>query len=595
VRALVVWCPDWPATATGHGPADLAAVLESGLVVAATEAARAAGVQVGLRRREAEARCPGLVTLGRDQAAEARSFERVVAAVATLTPRVEVTRPGLLTLNARGPARYFGGEAALARRVAATAAPAVPAGSLAPMVGVADGRFAAELAAHLGLVVPAGGNARFLAPWPVGVFGDPELAGLLNRLGLPTLGDFAALPASAVLARFGSAAYRAHGLARGVDEAGLVATAPDEPLTAAMEFDPPAEQAETAAFAARSLAEGLVEGLERQGLVCVQVRIDADTEHAESLSRRWRGDEGLGADAMTERLRWQLDGWLSGTTAEPAPTAGITLLRLVAEEVASAGGRQPELWGGPSDADVRARRGLDRLRGMLGPDAVYIAALTGGRGPAERVILIPWGDPDPPRPRPRPGQPPVPSPPARPGRLDRPDPPRPRPRPGQPPVPSSPDDPDPSSSRSARAPAPGSGSAPEFWVDLSPSEGIKSTQKSSGRKSGPLAQPWPGRHPAPAPALVHPTPLAAEVVGADGAAMTVSARGRPSAAPARLVVEGGSSQEVVDWAGPWTSDERWWDQAARRRRARLQLVCADGSAHLVMLEAGHWWIEATYG
>jgi protein ImuB len=51
---------------------------------------------------------------------------------------------------------------------------------------------------------------------------------------------------------------------------------------------------------------------------------------------------------------------------------------------------------------------------------------------------------------------------------------------------------------------------------------------------------------------------------------------------------------VVAWAGPWPADERWWDPATHRRRARFQLLTDDGAAHLAVVEAGRWWLEAVY-
>lgn len=51
---------------------------------------------------------------------------------------------------------------------------------------------------------------------------------------------------------------------------------------------------------------------------------------------------------------------------------------------------------------------------------------------------------------------------------------------------------------------------------------------------------------------------------------------------------------VQGWAGPWPCDERWWDAGGWRRRARIQVVLADGSAHLLTVEAGRWSVEATY-
>ena len=87
-------------------------------------------------------------------------------------------------------------------------------------------------------------------------------------------------------------------------------------------------------------------------------------------------------------MRWQLDGWISSG----ATTAGLTLIRLTPDEVVPASGRQLGFWGGSAEADERAARALVRVQGMLGPDAVTTAVVVGGRAPADRVRLVPWGD-----------------------------------------------------------------------------------------------------------------------------------------------------------------------------------------------------------
>jgi protein ImuB len=112
--------------------------------------------------------------------------------------------------------------------------------------------------------------------------------------------------------------------------------------------------------------------------------------------------------------------------------------------------------------------------------------------------------------------------------------------------------------------------------------------------SPPGAGPWPGRLPAPSPAVVHPGRRPADVVEAGGRTVWISGRGAVSAPPAAVAVEGGPAREVVAWAGPWPCEERWWDATTTRRQARLQVVCADGAAHLLVLERGAWWVEATY-
>lgn len=101
--------------------------------------------------------------------------------------------------------------------------------------------------------------------------------------------------------------------------------------------------------------------------------------------------------------------------------------------------------------------------------------------------------------------------------------------------------------------------------------------------------PWPGRLPPPSPALVFAAPVAVDLRAADGRAVTVDGRGAASAPPAHL-----GRHEVVAWAGPWPVDERWWDPDRARRRARVQVVLADGTAHLLALEGGAWRLEASY-
>ena len=154
-------------------------------------------------------RCPDLLDEDEDGTA-LRSFVEVVDAVEAYCPWITAVRPGLCSLPARGPARYFGGEDALIRSIVGATSDITPV-----EVGVADGLFAAVLAARRGLVVPPGGTPDFLAPLPVGILGNPGLAELLARLGIRTLGDFAALPASHVLGRFGADGVTCHRVAGG--------------------------------------------------------------------------------------------------------------------------------------------------------------------------------------------------------------------------------------------------------------------------------------------------------------------------------------------------------------------------------------------
>jgi protein ImuB len=215
------------------------------------------------------------------------------------------------------------------------------------------------------------------------------LIDLWQRLGIRTLGDLAALPAADVLSRFGSEGAAAFRLARGMVAAPLAATDPPPDLVVQAELDPPAQRVDSAAFVAKGLADDLLQRLRDRGLACSRVLIEVETEHGETLARLWRHEGALSATAMAERARWQLEGWL----ATGATTAGITLIRLVPDEVGPDVGRQLGFWGGSAAVDDRAARGLARVQGLLGPAGVVTAVPDGGRAPGERVRLVPWGDP----------------------------------------------------------------------------------------------------------------------------------------------------------------------------------------------------------
>jgi protein ImuB len=393
-RTMVVWCPDWPVVAAGIAPAEPAVVVHANRVVACSAAARAEGVRRGQRRREAQACCPELTVLAADPGRDVRAFEPVAAAVEAMAPLLEVVRPGTLALPSRGPSRYFGGDEAVAARAGELASAA--AGCVVG-VGVADGLVAATLAARQGraVVLEPGTSAGFLAPQSVGaldlVLPDApvlELVGLFRRLGLSTLGDVAALPPSDLVGRFGPLGSTASRLARGLDERPPRPRRPDPDLVVAAELDPPAEQVETAAFLARTLASELGERLSSRGLTCTRLAIEVETEHGETLSRRWRHEGGLSVTAVADRVRWQLDGWINRASWGERPTGGIARLRLVPDQVVPDDGRQLGFWGGVREADERAARAVARVQGLLGPDAVAVPERRGGRGPGQRVGLV---------------------------------------------------------------------------------------------------------------------------------------------------------------------------------------------------------------
>ncbi len=284
-RLVTVWCPHWPVAAARCDPDEPVAVVHANRVLAVSQAAGRAGVLVGSRRREAQAVCSQVRIVLHDPDRDARRFEPIVHSVATLVPLLEVTEPGLLTFATRGPSRYVGGDEPLAARVEALVLAALgPLSTSPPGIGIADGRFASAIAARRGATRAAGGaasgacvvtngeaaTAGFLAPITVSALHD--IAGfergfvdLLHRLGISTLGALAALPATDLMARFGTDGVLAHRLARGGDDAPPAAVAPPPELTVTRQYDDPVPQVEPLVFAARQMADELHASLAARG------------------------------------------------------------------------------------------------------------------------------------------------------------------------------------------------------------------------------------------------------------------------------------------------------------------------------------------
>lgn len=419
MRTMVVWAPDWPVmTHLGPRSPDLpVAVLASSQVLACSPGARAQGVRRGMRRRDAQSRCPELVLVDHTPDADARAFEDVLVAIEELSPGVAPLRPGLCAL--RVSSTFYGGEAESAAVIAERL---VGLGVWDVRCGVADGLFAAEQAARRALaqdclIVPAGESAAFLADLPIDTLDDDgRLVSLLRRMGLTTLGAFAMLSPADVHTRFGGTGSLLHRYARGLDPHPISRRAVPPELTCTLTLEPPLELIEPIAFSLRTTAERFVTGLAAHGLVCTTVRIEVDVDSVVAGARSWMHPRWFGATDLIDRLRWQLTA-AEGTSRGHAGSGqrgtvrgGVDTVRLIPEVVEPLSDHADSLFGGAPDD--RVVRGIARAQSMVGHEGVQSVAVQGGRGPADRAATSPWGEVTPIRgmDRPWPGRIPPPAP-----------------------------------------------------------------------------------------------------------------------------------------------------------------------------------------
>ncbi|MEU1429194.1 DNA polymerase Y family protein [Nocardia sp. NPDC005746] len=590
-RVLVVWCPDWPAVAAaaeaGAEATRPVAVLTANRVIACTATARAEGIRRGLRKREAQGRCPELLVAQDDPDRDARLFEPVVTAVDATVPGVEVLRPGMLALSARGAARFFGSEEAAAERLV----DAVAAVGVECQIGIADELSTAVFAARRATLVPSGEGAEFLAPMPISeLAGEPvlaapqrvELVDLLHRLGLRRIGDFAALTPAEVASRFGADAIVAHRCARALPERPPAARLPAADLTVEQRCDPPIERVDMAAFAGRMLAAELHTKLAATAVACTRLVIHAETESGEEFSRIWRCAEPLTPDSTADRIRWQLDGWLTRRALDRARA-----YRAADRDCSARGDGRAEHRGGRAvrgDGRGTQRDGRTVYRGDRGAwrpggakaDAYEPDPIEAWDSGADAAIVLLrlepvevvsagalqlglWG-----------------------GVGD-----------------------DEERARRALIRVQGllGGDAVRMGVlsgGRGPEERI--TMVTLGDEPVPAndpAQPWPGRLPEPAPALVLTHHPEVRLEGADGSPVWVSDRGMFTADPVQLHW-GSSSWRLSGWAGPWPVDDRWWTHRFEdgfAARAQVQLDAEDAARLRALLLIGYdnvWHVEGLY-
>jgi hypothetical protein len=344
--------------------------------------------------------CPELL-VEEETGRQGRALARVKEAVEAFSPAVEVVRPGVCAVATRGPSRYFGGERALSSLVTqAVAEVTAEAG-----IGIADGLFAAVLAARAAVgnepvLVAAGASAPFLAPWPVGVLDRPELAELLVRLGIPTLGRFAAVPGGHVLARFGTEGAVAHRVAKGVDGElpGLRAVpAPMPPATGSVRqpgfFGGAAGAAARAAAAARRVQDllgpeevlvGRLRGGRSPGargrLVPFGVT-DTDGAVEHGADQPWPGS--VPAPAPVVVFARTQPALVADGGGRHVGVSGAGLLTAIPAKVAMAGGPWQEIveWAGPWPADEHwwsARRRQARMQVVTAGGAHLLVRERGG-------------------------------------------------------------------------------------------------------------------------------------------------------------------------------------------------------------------------
>ncbi len=352
-------------------------------------AAEAFGIHPGMRLGEALARCPRLLLVPPDPAGVADFWERLLVRLESIGAAVEPERPGLVCFDARGLLRLHGSGQLEGVLAAARRALGVPA-----RFGVAPTRFAAVAAATRARVrrpaIVAGGTDQareFLAPLSVSLLrARPSLADLpeaLERLGVRTLGELAALPPAAIADRFGRSGLLARELACGGDGA-LRPRPASEFLRESLEL-PEAASGGQLERGLGLLIDRLLARRERRGRTLRAVVLSAVLVEGGGT---WR-EQVTFREALADSVRMRL-ALAPRLALMPAPADE---LRLAVERYGPPASDQRSLLDDPAQArKARLREAIHQARASAGSDAALrvLEIDPGSRFPERRAVLTPF-------------------------------------------------------------------------------------------------------------------------------------------------------------------------------------------------------------
>ena len=333
-------------------------------------------MSAGMRLAEALGRCPALALIAPDPQRSEEAWERVLGGLEAIGAAVEPARPGEAFFDVEGLRALWGRPERVLERARSAAGPAARLGAgPTRLCALAAAQSVRPRRGRSGVRIVTSREARrFLERLPVSVLRnrmDDEWAGInladtLERLGVRTLSELAALPASAVADRFGEQGVRALRMAQGVEPA-LRPRVVSEELREELEL-PDVATGPQLERALELLVDRLLAHPARRGRSFRRLRIEA----------RLAGGGGWRAAVITRRPHVDRTRLLlvlrPKLTGLPAPAAALALR---VTELGDEAPVQPALAEGESE----------RRRGRIA-EAVRQARTVAGRGAVLKVLEV---------------------------------------------------------------------------------------------------------------------------------------------------------------------------------------------------------------
>ncbi len=345
--------------------------------------ARRAGVKPGMTVSQAIGLCPALKLCEPDPVHYDEQFARLVTALVTVSPVVEPVELGRAYVGTDGLQGIYGGPERIVEEMqlriadcglrigSSSIESAIRNPQSEIRVGWGRGKFISWVAATRakpgeGVIVPVGGEAKFLASQPLAVLPlDPDTHRRLRQLGVKTLGALVALPEEAVVSQFGRAGRRLWRLAAGLVSEPVVGRVVHEPIVAALTFFTPVGERDLLAHALDKLVDRALGDPRRSGWRVQVVRVRAELEHGASwLVTATLKDPSATREHIAAPLKTQLErsppvGAVERLVVEfTAFAPGTAELQLFAHDASAAAraGRRRALQGAAREIALRIRR-----------------------------------------------------------------------------------------------------------------------------------------------------------------------------------------------------------------------------------------------
>ena len=350
-----------------------------GVVAAASYEARRFGVHSAMPMARARRLCPEAVVLPPRfdvYGAKSRAVHDIFAA---FTPLIEPIALDEAFLDVTGAVQLFGTGAdigaAIRGRVRADT-------GLTASVGVAPNKLLAKLASDDAkpdgiLVVEPGTELAFLHPHLVGrLWGvGPATLKRLERFGVTTIGDLAALPEATLVETLGRAhGHQLHELAHGRDDRPVEPDRETKSIGQEETFPRDIADRETLERETLRLAERVGSRLRDHGLAGRTVTIKVRFPDFRTITRSTSFPRPFSASPEIARLALAL--------LDKVDTAqGVRLLGVTVSNLIHAAARQASLFGEESSEPDAVQSAIDAVRARFGPEAIGSASTM--EGPSE--------------------------------------------------------------------------------------------------------------------------------------------------------------------------------------------------------------------